>query len=71
MKILEKNFVIMSLVGTFIKETNYKLKPINREVEVGDMLEIDRETGKIINYGSINNIVNSEEFKRWMSNDNS
>ena len=55
----------MGLVEKFLEETDYKIKPIDREIEVEDMLEVDRETGKVINYGSINDIINTEEFKQW------
>ena len=55
----------MTLVETFLEETNYKLKTIGREVEVGDIFYVDRETGKITNYSQINDIVHSTEFKRW------
>lgn len=55
----------MGLVEKFLEETDYKIKPIDREIEVEDMLKVDRETGKVINYGSINDIINTEEFKQW------
>ena len=62
---MENNFYVMNLVETFIKETNYKIKITDREVEVNDMFYVDRETGDITNYGQINDIVHSKEFKRW------
>lgn len=62
---VEQYNVVMNLVETFLEETDYKIKPIDREIEVEDMLEVDRETGKVINYGSINDIINTEEFKQW------
>lgn len=65
MNILKNNFTIMGLVENFLEETDYKIKPIDREIEVEDMLKVNRETGKVINYGSINNIINTEEFKQW------
>ena len=65
MNILKNNFTMMGLVENFLEETDYKIKPIDREIEVEDMLKVDRETGKVINYGSINNIINTEEFKQW------
>ena len=55
----------MGLVEKFLEETDYKIKPIDREIEVEDMLEVDSKTGKVINYGSINDIINTEEFKQW------
>ena len=55
----------MGLVKKFLEETDYKIKPIDREIEVEDMLEVDSKTGKFINYGSINDIINTEEFKQW------
>ena len=65
MNILKNNFTVMGLVEKFLEETDYKIKPIDREIEVEDMLEVDSKTGKVINYGSINNIINTEEFKQW------
>ena len=65
MNILKNNFTVMGLVEKFLEETDYKIKPIDREIEVEDMLEVDRETGEVINYGSINDIINTEEFKQW------
>lgn len=65
MNILKNNFTVMGLVENFLEETDYKIKPIDREIEVEDMLEVDKETGKVINYGSINDIINTEEFKQW------
>ena len=65
MNILKNNFTVMGLVEKFLEETNYKIKPIDREIEVEDMLEVDSKTGKVINYGSINDIINTEEFKQW------
>ena len=29
------------------------------------MLKVDSKTGKVINYGSINDIINTEDFKQW------
>ena len=55
----------MGLVENFLEEIDYKIKPIDREIEVEDMLEVDSKTGKVINYGSINDIINTEEFKQW------
>ena len=65
MNILKNNFTVMGLVEKFLEETDYKIKQINREIEVKDMLEVDSKTGKVINYGSINDIINTEEFKQW------
>lgn len=65
MNILKNNFTVMGLVENFLEKTDYKIKPIDREIEVEDMLEVDSETGKVINYGSINDIINTEEFKQW------
>ena len=65
MNILKNNFTVMGLVKKFLEETDYKIKPIDREIEVEDMLEVDKETGKVINYGSINDFINTEEFKLW------
>lgn len=62
---MENNFYVMNLVEKFIKETNYKLKITDREVEVNDMFCVDRETGDITNYGQINDIIYSKEFERW------
>lgn len=65
MNMLKNNFTVMGLVENFLEETDYKIKPIDREIEVEDMLKVDRETGEVINYGSINDIINTEEFKQW------
>ena len=65
MNILKNNFTVMGLVENFLEETDYKIKPIDREIEVEDMLEVDSKTGEVINYGSINDIINTEEFKQW------
>lgn len=62
------NLTWMGLVNEFIKDTNYELKPIDRPFDVTDMLKIDEKTGKIINYGSINNVVNTKEFREWVKN---
>lgn len=62
----ENNIVWTSLVGRFIKETNYSPVSINKEIEVGDVLQKDDKTNKVVNYGSINNIITSKEFKEWM-----
>ena len=62
------NFTWMGLINEFIKDTNYKLKPINKPFDVTDILKIDKTTGKVINYGSINKIINSKEFKEWVKN---
>lgn len=65
MNILKNNFTVMGLVENFLEETDYKIKPIEREIEVEDMLKVDSKTGKVINYGSINDIINTEDFKQW------
>lgn len=65
MNMLKNNFTVMGLVENFLEETDYKIKPIEREIEVEDMLKVDREIGEVINYGSINDIINTEEFKQW------
>ena len=65
MNILKNNFTVMGLVENFLEETDYKIKPIDREIEVEDMLKVDSKTGEVINYGSINDIINTEEFKQW------
>lgn len=63
---IENNIIWTSLVGKFIKETNYNLVPVNKAIEVGDMLQKNDKTNKIVNYGPINNIINSKEFKEWI-----
>ena len=63
---IENNIIWTSLVGKFIKETNCNLVPVNKAIEVGDMLQKDDKTNKIVNYGPINNIINSKEFKEWI-----
>ncbi len=60
------NAVMMThLVNQFIEETGWKLKSIKKEVDVCDLLKIDEKTNKVINYGNVNDILNSNEFKIW------
>ena len=53
------------LISEFIKETNYCLKPKDSPVDVGDVFDQDIKTGELINYGNINDIMDSKEFKLW------
>lgn len=53
------------LICAFIDETNYRLKPKDSPIEVGDVFDQDRKTGELINYGNIDEIINSKEFKLW------
>lgn len=60
------NDVMMThLINQFIEETGWELKSIKKEVDVCDLLKIDEKTNKIINYGNVNDIFNSNEFKTW------
>ena len=54
---MKEAFYIQMLVEQFIEETNYKLeKSIKKEIDPGDIFDV--KEGKIINYGSINDIIN-------------
>lgn len=55
----------INLINEFIDETKYFLKPKDSPIEVGDVFDQNRKTGELINYGNINEIMNSEEFKLW------
>lgn len=53
------------LVSQFLKETDYELKAVETEIDVCDLFMYDKENQKTINYGNVNNIINSKEFKKW------
>lgn len=50
-------FVVREWISKFIEDTDYKLKPIDRDIEPGDVFSADRTTGNIVNYGQINDIL--------------
>ena len=56
MKTINDIFVAREWISEFIEDTNYKLKPVNRDIEPGDVFSVDRETGNIVNYGQMNDI---------------
>ena len=60
-------FVAREWISEFIEDTNYKLKPVNRDIEPGDVFSADRETGNIVNYGQMNDILCTDEFIKWMN----
>lgn len=60
-------FVIRTWIADFIEDTDYKLKLVNRDVEPGDIFSADRETGNIVNYGQIDDIIRVDEFKEWLN----
>lgn len=62
---LENDMNVTLLVSQFLKETGYKLKPIKKEINVCDLCIFDEETNELINYGNVNNIINSDDFKKW------
>jgi len=62
---IENAMCVTTLVEQFIKETGYKLNTTNREINVNDLCIFDKETNKLINYGDVNDIINSNEFKEW------
>lgn len=62
---IEDNIILMNAIDDFIEDTGYKLKPIARDVEPGDLFDVDEETGYLINYGPTDDIVNKDEFKGW------
>lgn len=63
---IENNIIWTSLVGMFIKETNHNLLSVDRSIEVGDILQKDDKTNKVINYGQLNDIINTKEFNEWI-----
>ena len=63
--IIEDYMLVCEVIDDFIEDTGYELKPIDREVEVGDLFDVDEETGCLINYGPTDDIVNTDEFKEW------
>ena len=60
-------FVAREWIDDFIKDTDYKLKTIDRDIEPGDVFSADRTTGNIINYGPIDDIMYTDEFIKWMN----
>ena len=62
---LENDMNVTLLVSQFIRETNYVLKPIKKEIDVCDLCIFDEEKNEMINYGNINDIINSDDFKKW------
>lgn len=60
-------FVVREWISEFIEDTDYKLKPIDRDIEPGDVFSADRTTGNIVNYGQINDILYTDEFIKWMN----
>lgn len=62
---LENDMNVTLLVSQFIRETNHVLASIKKEIDVCDLCIFDEEKNEIINYGNINNIINSDDFKKW------
>lgn len=62
-----ETFVAEKWIDDFIKDTDYKLKPIDRDIEPGDVFSADRTTGNIVNYGPIDDIMYTDEFIKWMN----
>lgn len=62
---LENDVNVTLLVSQFIRETNHVLKPIKKEIDVCDLCIFDEEKNEMINYGNINDIINSDYFKKW------
>ena len=60
-------FVAREWIDYFIKDTDYKLKTIDRDIEPGDAFSVDRTTGNFINYGPIDDIMRTDEFIKWMN----
>ena len=60
-------FVAREWIDYFIKDTDYKLKTIDRDIEPGDAFSVDRTTGNIINDGPIDDIMYTDEFIKWMN----
>ena len=59
-------FVVREWIDDFIKDTNYELKPINRDIEPGDVFCFDKDAN-LINYGRIDDILYTDEFIKWMN----
>ena len=60
-------FVAREWISEFIEDTDYKLKPIDRDIEPGDVFSADRTTGNIVNYGPIDDVMCTDEFINWMN----
>ena len=60
-------FVAREWIDDFIKDTDYKLKTIDRDIEPGDVFSADRTTGNIVNYGQIDDIMYTDGFIKWMN----
>ena len=60
-------FVVREWISEFIEDTDYKLKPIDRDIEPGDAFSVDGTTGNLINYGPIDDIMYTDEFIKWMN----
>ena len=65
---IEDSMITLSLVNQFIKENDYKLEPIEKEIDICDLCIYDEKTHKMINYGNVNNIINCNEFQEWYKN---
>ena len=63
---IQHDCYVTDLVSQFIIDTHYVLKPIKKEVEVGDMIIYDNEKHKIINYGTINDVIKTKKFQKWV-----
>lgn len=64
---IETNMMLMELIDDFIDDVDYKLKPIDRNIEPGDLFFVDEKANRIINYGSTDDIVHTDEFMRWLN----
>lgn len=61
----ENDMNVVLLASRFIRETNHVLKPIKKEIDVCDLCIFDEEKNKMINYGNVNDVINSYDFKTW------
>lgn len=57
-------FVAREWIDDFIKDTDYNLKSIDRDIEPGDVFRFDKDAN-LINYGTIEDIMSTDEFIKW------
>lgn len=66
---LDAFFTMQCVVGEYIKEKNIKPTITKKcpNIEAGDMFEYDEEKKLFYTYRNINEIIKSEEFKKFVS----
>lgn len=64
MGIIDNAFNVMFLLDEYLDD-NPDIKPIKKDsVEPGD-IGIPQDDGTFLTYGSVNDIINTERFKKW------